>query len=234
MALRMLRYELKIWDAWLKENPHAKRIPAILPVVLHHSPQGWTAAVAFEALLDVDDELLAVTAPYVPRFQLILDDISAASDDELRGRAVTALGRLVLLCLRYSRTPEELVQRLSGWADLVREVRRAPNGAAALKRIYIYIYAINERYRPKELVRLVGKALGEEGKAEMASVAEQLRQEGERKGRREILLKQLRTRFGVLPKAAVKRVNAADAGQLDLWAERVLSAPTLADVLGSD
>src|SRR5687768_3415913 len=138
MALRMLRYEVKIWDAWLTENPHAKRIPAILPVVLHHSPEGWTAAVAFEALLDVDEELLAVIAPYVPRFQFVLDDISAASDEDLRGRAMTALGRLVLWCFRYSRTPEEFVRRIGGWVDLVREVRRAPNGVEALKRIYSY------------------------------------------------------------------------------------------------
>jgi hypothetical protein len=234
MALRMLRYEVKIWDEWLKENPHAKRIPAILPVVLHHSPEGWTAAVAFEALLDLDEELLAVIAPYVPRFQFILDDISAATDDELRGRAMTALGRLVLWCFRYSRTPEEFVRRIGGWVDLVREVRRAPNGVAALQRIYKYMMLVTERYRPDELVGLLGKALGKEGQAEMASVAEQLRAEGRTEGRRELLLKQLRARFGVLPKAAVKRVNAADVGQLDLWAERVLEAPTLADVLGSD
>jgi hypothetical protein len=246
MALRMLRYEVRIWDAWLKENPHAKRIPAILPVVLHHSPEGWTAAVAFEALLDVDEELLAVIAPYIPRFQFILDDISAATDDELRGRAMTALGRLVLWCFRHSRTPEEFVHRIGGWVDLVREVRRAPNGVAALKTIYKDMMLVTERYRPEELVGLLGKALGKEGKAEMASVAEQLLAqgrveglaEGENKGllrgRRELLLELLRTRFGEVPEAAAARVNAADVGQLDLWAKRLLSAPTLADVLGSD
>jgi len=46
-----------------------------------------------------------------------------------------------------------------------------------------------------------------------------------------LLLRLLRARFGDLPEVAVARVNAADAAQLDLWAERVLSAPTLADVL---
>src|SRR5262249_29431086 len=105
MALRLLRYEVRIWDAWVRENPKAKRIPAVIPAVLHHSAEGWTAAVAFEELLDVDPELLDVIAPYVPRFRFVLDDISAATDDELRGRAMTALGRLVLWCLRYSRTP---------------------------------------------------------------------------------------------------------------------------------
>jgi hypothetical protein len=193
-------------------------------------------------MLDVDPELLAVIAPYVPRFQFILDDISAASDEDLRGRAMSALGRLVLWCFRHARTPEELVDGLGAWLDLVREVRRAPNGVAALAKVYTYIFHVNERYRPEELVKLLGKALDKEGKAEMASVAEQLLEQGRRegentglvRGRREILLELLTARFGELPAPAVARVNAADVGQLGAWAKRVLSAQTLADVLGSD
>ncbi|MCK6592237.1 MAG: Rpn family recombination-promoting nuclease/putative transposase [Polyangiaceae bacterium] len=254
MAMRLLRYEVRIWEAWLKDHPAAKRVPAILPVVLHHSPKGWTAEVSFEALLDIEPELFETLAPYVPRFRFILDDISAASDEALRGRAMSALGRLVLWCLRNARTPENLVWGLKGWVDLVREVRRAPNGAAALQMIFRYIYMVNERFDTKELVGLLEQAVGEEGKAEMTSVADKLREEGrlegERKGRREghmdgvaegllrgqrnILLKQLRARFGELPEAAVARVNAAELGQLDTWAERILSAQTLADAIGSD
>ncbi|NUQ77942.1 MAG: Rpn family recombination-promoting nuclease/putative transposase [Polyangiaceae bacterium] len=242
MAMRLLRYEVRIWEAWLKDHPAAKRVPAILPVVLHHSPKGWTAEVSFEALLDIEPELFETLAPYVPRFRFILDDISAASDEALRGRAMSALGRLVLWCLRNARTPENLVWGLKGWVDLVREVRRAPNGAAALQMIFRYIYMVNERFDTKELVGLLEQAVGEEGKAEMTSVADKLREEGrlegERKGllrgQRNILLKQLRARFGELPEATVARVNAAELGQLDTWAERVLSAQTLADAIGSD
>ena len=69
----------------------------------------------------------------------------------------------------------------------------------------------------------------------MASVADQLieqgRREGEHKGQRKLLLRLLRVRFGELPESAVAQVQTADAGQLDAWAERVLSAPTLAEVL---
>jgi hypothetical protein len=155
---------------------------------------------------------------------------------------MSALGRLVLWCFRNARTPENLVWGLKGWVDLVREVRRAPNGAAALKVIFRYIFMVNERFGTKELVGLLEQAVGEEGKAEMASVADQLREEGRReghvegllRGRREILLKQLRARFGELPDAAIARVNAAELGQLDAWAERVLYAQTLTDVIGSD
>jgi hypothetical protein len=65
-------------------------MPVIIPVVLHHSPKGWTAEVSFEALLDIDPELFETIAPYVPRFRFILDDISATSDEALRVRAISA------------------------------------------------------------------------------------------------------------------------------------------------
>ena len=55
--------------------------------------------------------------------------------------------------------------------------------------------------------------------------------EGVKMGMREPLLRQLRARFGELPAAAVDRLQAADTAELEQWADRVLSAKTLAEVL---
>ncbi|WP_437756113.1 hypothetical protein [Sorangium sp. So ce1389] len=65
------------------------------------------------------------------------------------------------------------------------------------------------------------------------------RLEGEREGRlagrldgqRSTLLKLLRLRFGELPEPVEARVRAADAAQIEGWTERVLTSPTLDDVL---
>ncbi|MGK4004523.1 DUF4351 domain-containing protein [Sorangium sp. So ce1036] len=57
------------------------------------------------------------------------------------------------------------------------------------------------------------------------------RQEGRQEGERAILLRQLRARFGELPAAAVSRLEQAESATLEQWAERVLSAKTLAEVL---
>ncbi|KYF63501.1 hypothetical protein BE11_39755 [Sorangium cellulosum] len=54
---------------------------------------------------------------------------------------------------------------------------------------------------------------------------------GRQEGERAILLRQLRARFGELPDAAVARVEGAETAALERWAERVLSAETLAEVL---
>jgi hypothetical protein len=67
------------------------------------------------------------------------------------------------------------------------------------------------------------------------SVAEWLEQKGElrgfQNGVRDTLLTLLRTRFGEVPDEAVARVQAADRAQLDTWVERLVTAPTLDDVL---
>ena len=56
--------------------------------------------------------------------------------------------------------------------------------------------------------------------------------EGERMGRRAVLLKMLRLRFGELPATVVARVEAAEVQELDVWAERFVTAARLEDVLG--
>jgi len=57
------------------------------------------------------------------------------------------------------------------------------------------------------------------------------RQEGEAHGRASTLLKQLRLKFGDVPKAVVARVELATIEELDRWAERILDAPSIDDTL---
>ncbi|WP_437972753.1 DUF4351 domain-containing protein [Sorangium sp. So ce295] len=58
------------------------------------------------------------------------------------------------------------------------------------------------------------------------------RDEGLKEGGRNLLLRQLRARFGELPAAVVARIDAADVAELERWGERVLGARTLDEVLG--
>ena len=56
---------------------------------------------------------------------------------------------------------------------------------------------------------------------------------GEVKGRAELLLKQLTLRFGPLSAAVLERVRAASIVEIDAFAERVLTAKSLDEVLGT-
>lgn len=243
MAFRLLAYMVRIWQGYLERHPKAMLLPAILPVVLHHSKTGWNAVVSFQDLLDVPPETLGLMAEHVPQFRFVLDDISEETDEALRARAMTALGRLVLWCFRHARDPEELVRRLSAWREVVQEVRRAPGGAAALARVWQYILTVIDPRQPGKVLQRLLMAAGPEAKEEIVTIADYRREEGRREGRlageregrlegqRSTLLKLLRLRFGELPEPIEARVRAADAGQIEGWTERVLTAPTLDDAL---
>ncbi|EIP97692.1 hypothetical protein OpiT1DRAFT_02139 [Opitutaceae bacterium TAV1] len=51
IALRLLRYQVSIWETWLKEHPKATRLPVIVPVVLAHNKTPWTLRPRFDSLL---------------------------------------------------------------------------------------------------------------------------------------------------------------------------------------
>ncbi|AUX42826.1 uncharacterized protein SOCE26_042610 [Sorangium cellulosum] len=156
-------------------------------------------------------------------------------DDALRGRAMTALGRLVLWCFRLARDPRDLEARLSAWREVLREVRQAPEGVAALERVWHYIFIVVNPSEPEKLLPRLLAAAGLEFKEEMVTIADYLHEQGRLAGRLEgqrgMLLRLLRQRFGELPEPIEARIHAADAGQIDGWTERVLTAPTLDDVL---
>ena len=94
-------------------------------------------------------------------------------------------------------------------------------------RIPWYICAVDETYGPEELRRPVASEIGKNVEEAIVTSADILGAQGQR----EMLLKQLGKRFGVLPADAVVRVNAAEPGELEALFDRLFTAPTLAEVL---
>ena len=251
MPLRLLEYMLKIWRRHLAKQPRARSLPFVVPIVVHHSKQGWTFSTRFEALFDLDTDAARAVLPYIPRFEFLLDDVSHATDEELRSRAVTALGKLVLACFRNSRDPRTLLESLAGWMDVVAEVRRAEHGVHAFQRVLRYIYdtsgGLSDRRVRAFLKRVEDPALAEEivtlaqmyenrglKKGLQKGLQKGLEkglQQGLQKGRADALLRLLQKKFGKVPARAATRVKAADEATLDRWLEQILTAGTLAEAL---
>lgn len=124
--LQVLEYMVRIWRAYVRKNRKTKRLPFILPVILHHSEAGWTAAKRFRDLLDVDPEVEALLEPFLLDFCPLFDDISPAGIDALKARAMTPEGKRVLVCFRLGRTPDELLGQLPVWGDLLVAVLKGP------------------------------------------------------------------------------------------------------------
>jgi predicted transposase/invertase (TIGR01784 family) len=237
MPLRLLGYMLQIQERYVREHPDARRVPAVVPMVVHHGEDGWSAPVSFEELLDLDDDERSALADHVPRFRFLLDDLSLARDDDLRARSVTELGRLALFCLSRARESGDFLTDLERWSDILIKAASAPNGVAALASLVRYILEVVGA--PPEEIRTFLTGLGPQVEEAYMTGAQILiergRKEGEAKGRKEgraeTLLNLLERKFGAVPSASVERIEHASIDELDRWALRVLDATSLDEVL---
>jgi predicted transposase YdaD len=262
MAFRLLRYLVRIWEAFLIEHPESERLPAVVPVVVHHSQAGWTAATDLCSLIDADPETLALVAGYLPQYRFVLDDLSHADDRALRGRSLTAVAAAGLMLLARGRSAPNLLDELRRWSDVFGQVAGARNGVEALSAFLEYTFRVGEVV-PEDLRQLAieigpvareaymtaaeiltresyarGRAEGEaKGKAEgeakgKAEGEAKGKAEGEAKGKAELLIRQLCLRFGPLPEATRAKLLRAMPEQLDVWAERVITGRDLEEILG--
>ncbi len=240
--LQVMRYMVRIWDQHLASLPKKKRgdvrkLPVIVPVVLHHGRDGWTAAVSFEEMLDADEEMLEALGEHVPRLRLVIDDLWKQTDDQLYGRAATSFARLVLWALKNAREAGWLGGEIGRWKELIAAVLSEREGARALTALFQYIVKTNPTVQRGVLRSLLPGDRGTEVEEAVMNWFEremsQSRKDGRREGERRVLLKQLRLRFGELPAAVVARIEAAEVAELDVWTERIMTASQLEDVLGS-
>ena len=118
-----------------------------------------------------------------------------------------------------------------GYDDLVALVRyilAEPNEveAAVLREVLKEII-------PGQETRVMSIA-AEQWKAEGIQIGEiSGKAKGIEAGKADLLLRQLRRRFGTLPESAQARVLSASEDQLNEWAETLLDAPTLDEVFGA-
>ena len=105
MAYRLLGYMVAIWDQYVRDHPNTKRLPAILPVVLHHGADGWTVPTSMEELYDLPDDMRAQLAPYLPHFKILLDDLKGQSDAHLRKRNIGTIPTLTFWLFKHGRKP---------------------------------------------------------------------------------------------------------------------------------
>src|SRR3954469_13445642 len=179
MAFRLLCYLVAIWKGYRGQHPRVRRLPAILPIVVHHSATGWTAPVAFEDVLDADAELLASLGPYVPRFRFLLDDLSTQTDAALRARTrMTAGGRVAILSLKHGR--DQVAIRIRVLAP----DGRAPAARDVLASVLRYILETS-RAEPAALRELLARQVGRDAAEEIMTTAEMLRREGKAQGKAE-------------------------------------------------
>ncbi|WP_309890477.1 Rpn family recombination-promoting nuclease/putative transposase [Archangium sp.] len=259
MALRMLRYVVRQLERWRQEHPESPLLPLILPLVMYHGPEGaWTAPRRVEDLFELPDEEEERQRwrALVPRFEYLLDDLTAEREEALRARPGPPLVQLAWLLLRHGRT-DELARKLLEWVALFAQVLATPEGLEHLRTVLRYLlwigdepvreavqqvlHSVLDEQRAEELMRSYGEELMERGRQQgLARGREEGREEGLKQGlergrlhgQAEAVLRLLAARGLHVDSEARQRIlSCSDMATLDRWFDRALDAASLSEVL---
>jgi len=149
--LQLLRYIIRILLRWVEEHREAKLpvlpLPPVIPLLVHHGPDGWSASTDFADLFGPVPDALR---PYLPQFHHAPVDLIGISDSELSADAAL---RMRLKAMKYAL-----------WPDLVRwlEVILADAGTlddVDVVAVLIYLMLVNQikpRNRSRKGRPLVG------------------------------------------------------------------------------
>ncbi|CAK0775653.1 transposase [Gammaproteobacteria bacterium] len=224
VALDLLRYAVEVWRDWLKRQTDAKvkgvqRLPPLIPLVLYHGADRWTASTNVADLVEAP----ATLDRYRPHFRYELLDLSKVADETLPAGVVS---RVALLALKYIFQPEMRERFVDIAAILSKLEKEQPGSLEYFRMVLNYViaasYALDE-----EWVRQVLNEHFREGDRVMPTIAERWMQQGIRKGEGLLIERQLQRRFGPLPGWAVERLARAEPEELELCADRLLDAPNL-------
>jgi hypothetical protein len=210
---------------------------------MYHGAEGvWTAPRRVEELFDLPEEgeERERWRALVPRFEYLLDDLTAEREEALRARAGPPLVRLAWLALRYGRT-EELAERLPDWIALFAQVRATPDGPEHLGMMVRYLFRIGDRMIREVTGQVLHSVMDAQGAEElMRSYGDELIEQGMQRGlargraegRAEGVLRILAARgVSVTDEARQRILTCMDIATLDRWFDRALNASTLSDVL---
>jgi predicted transposase YdaD len=172
-----------------------------------------------------------------------VDDISNIEDPVLRARALAPFPSLAIAAFRDTRRPAHIAPLLHAWAKALRALARARDGRRALEQLFRYIALVAKDLDRGEFEQEVAQLLSSKEVSIVTTMFEKAMQEGRDKGLREgrdkglregqarVLVRQLELKFGTLSTAARHRVERATLPTLSRWAERILTAKSVRQVL---
>lgn len=250
MAVRIMTYVGLLYQDLIRGGRLAAggRLPPVLPVVLYNGARRWTAP---EEMAELIETVPGGLGRYRPQQRYLLLEESRYSEAELAPlrNLVAALFRL-----ENSRAPVDVGRVLEALVEWLREPAQAGLRRAFtvwLKRVFLPGRLPGVRIEEVEDLQEVRTMLAdrvvewtrdwkqqgiEEGRREgLAQGLIEGQREGRREGRREgeahLLIQLLERKFGALNESARQRVADAQPEQLHAWADRLLDAKSLEDVI---
>jgi predicted transposase/invertase (TIGR01784 family) len=192
IALRLLRYQVRIWESWIKAHPGAALLPVIVPVVLAQNAEVWKIQPRFASLLDIPEAQAADLARFVPDFNFRLIQLAAMDFEAIRGTPAGILTLRVMKAERLAKLLDDAVWDEALFLRLPREVIEM-----------LIRYILNADIDKTRFDLRVATVTNPDLKGNVMTLAQQFRQEGRQEGRlvslRENVVEVLDIRFGNVP-----------------------------------
>ena len=243
------KYNINILDAYLKQNPDAKKLPLIVNLVFFNGKTPYTFSTDFKDLLDAPKELV----DQIWNKPLTLIDVSTIPDEIVK----THLWVGILTFFMKHIWARDFLPYLKKVAQELLALERMGAGDYVLS-LLNYAFDKGETSNVDEFVDIVKQTLSDTTGEEIMTMAQQLlergmqqgiqqgvqqgmqqgmqqgiqqgMQQGMQQGECALLLRLLQRKFHNIPEPYLERMAKADAGTLLEWGERILDAKDLDDV----
>jgi predicted transposase YdaD len=226
MVLRLLSYMVRVWRRYTRENPEARRLSVILPLVLFHGPQGWQGPLDFHSLVEVPAEDFT---GYTPGFHVRLFDLSGSSGVALAGSAVVRILADMLSALGKP----DFIRHISKAFETLNELAEAPSFARYFEILFRYILDVYDIPKQSLMDMAIESIKSDVGEAAMTTY-EQIKLEGKLEGRLEagaaILARQLAKRFRGDVEPLLHLLSGLDFLQYEELSEKILEAESMEEI----
>jgi predicted transposase/invertase (TIGR01784 family) len=173
VCLQLLKYMVRIWELFLKQNKDAKYLPVIFPLILYHGKPKWEISQSFLSLFEDPTGF----EPYIPDFSFNLQDVSHMPDEDIQG---SSLLRMILTTFKYIHSPG-IRNKLWDIFKLFLELENKNNISEYLEALVTYLVNSPGKLTEEELQEPVNRLI-EEGGANMETIFEKWVEKGVEKG----------------------------------------------------
>lgn len=238
MAVRIVTYTGLLYQDIIRSMGLKKgdKLPPVLPIVIYNGSEKWSGPHEVAELIDPVHPALA---DFSPRMRYFFLHEAAVAPDYTEQHPGNLMGHLIALgqCRDPYQMRDCIVRLQQQLADpQYKQIRQTFSiWLSRLLRARFRNDAIPEQHDLEEVNAMLAQNLEQWMHDFEAHSKAKGRAEGKAEGRvdgeRDLLLKQIKLKFGAIPAWAQAQLDHATPAQLDVWGERILSADSLEALL---
>lgn len=217
VSLQLLKYMVRIWELYLKQNENAKILPVILPIVIYNGPRKWRLDTRFISLFNVPEYM----KDYIPDFNYNLHDVSHLPVEEIRG---AVLLRILFKTFRYINEPE-LIHKLPEILRLFFELKDKSKATEYLEVLLNYLSSSGRYLNEDNLKETLTQVFEiKKGGDLMATLAEKWREQGIEIGKEEVTWEFVKNSLEEgLPIETIERITGLPIEKINRIKEKMAS-----------